>query len=294
MMTNDNMYKFVMYAKSYLGDKLQLENLVESFNLHNKDNIKLYISVPKDEYSFFTHLINSNIELMSDEDYASEYMTNKKQNNFSIGYINQEICKLSFWELGKCENYLCLDSDAYFIRDFYISDFMHDDDTPYTVLVMDKDLSIEKHYRSYWKIRQNCIKRIYEKVGLDDKRLRTCHNMQVLNRTVLKSLKEDFMSKEGYSYLDLILYSPFEFTWYNAWFQKCGLIKEYAVEPFFKMFHMKIEYTFSRLKLINQNNIKDAYVGIVLNGNWNKEKVNYQKPNLIHKLLYAILKKYSK
>ncbi len=34
------------------------------------------------------------------------------------GYINQEIVKLAFWELGLTENYFCVDSDAVFVRPF--------------------------------------------------------------------------------------------------------------------------------------------------------------------------------
>ena len=35
---------------------------------------------------------------VSDESYAGKYFTGKKLHNLPIGYINQEICKLSFWE----------------------------------------------------------------------------------------------------------------------------------------------------------------------------------------------------
>ena len=35
---------------------------------------------------------------------------------------------------GICENYLCIDSDSEFIRDFYYSDFMYNDNTPYTIM----------------------------------------------------------------------------------------------------------------------------------------------------------------
>ena len=38
----------------------------------------------------------------------------------SAGYINQEIVKLCFWETGLADNYLCLDSDAEFVRDFHV------------------------------------------------------------------------------------------------------------------------------------------------------------------------------
>lgn len=285
------MYNFAIFCKTYSGDFERFQILINSFNKFNADNIPMYVSAPKSELKIFKNFESNNIKIISDESYGEKYLIKDKINNFSIGYVNQEICKLCFFETGFAKNYLCIDSDAEFIRNFYISDFMHDENTPYTVLVMDKDLSVEKYYRDYWKERQKQIIKIYNETCLDDKRYRTCHNMQVFSTKVLKSLKEDFMKQKGYSYADLITISPFEFSWYNAWFQKCRLVEEYAVEPFFKMFHMRTEYQFSRAKGIKKKDLAKSYVGIVMNGNWQTPEKQYKKPNVIHKAIYKILSK---
>lgn len=285
------MYNFAIFCKTYSGDFERFQILINSFNKFNVDNIPMYVSAPKSELKIFKNFESNNIKIISDESYGEKYLIKEKINNFSTGYINQEICKLCFFETGFAKNYLCIDSDAEFIRNFYISDFMHDENTPYTVLVMDKDLSVEKYYRDYWKERQKQIIKIYNETGLIDKRYRTCHNMQVFSTKVLKSLKEDFMKQKGYSYADLIKISPFEFSWYNAWFQKCRLVEEYAVEPFFKMFHMRTEYQISRAKGIKKKDLAKSYVGIVMNGNWQTPEKQYKKPNVIHKAIYKILSK---
>ena len=284
---------FAMFCKTYSEDLERFRILSKSFHEHNVDKISLYISVPEQDLELFKEFeINDNVFLISDESYAVEYMIKEKINNFSIGYFNQEICKLSFWETNLVENYLCIDSDVIFIRDFYVSDFMHDENTPYIVLVMDKDLSIEKHYQGFWKERQEKIKRIYDEIGLKDKRLRTCHGNTILNSRVLNSLKKDFMYNRNYTYKDLVAISPFEFTWYNAWFQRCKLVDEYAVEPFFKTFHTRIEYIFSKLKLIKLQDYSNAYVGLILNSNWDKPECEYKNPNFINKIIYKIIKKF--
>lgn len=285
--------KFIMFCKTYTADLKRFELLVASFHKHNKDNILLYVSVGEREFPTFEKFSSKNIKIISDESYAKHYFAEDIYHNLPPGYINQEICKLSFWEIDLTHNYLCLDADCIFIRDFYVTDFMADENTPYTVLVMDKDLSIEKHYHEFWNRRQSFIQKIYDQIGLDDKRLRTCHGMQVLNSKVLKSLKEDFMQKNNLTYVDLIKIAPYEFTWYNVWFQKCNLVKEYAVEPFFKTFHMRIEYNLSRLKLLKEDDLARAYVGMVLNSNWGNKKnpFKYKNPGFISKVLYKCLKK---
>ena len=235
MMKNNIDNKLVFFCKTYIGDIIYFKNLINSYNLHNKDNIKLYVSVPLSDIESFMCFSNKNIIIITDESYAGKYLTNEYlYNHFSPGYINQQICKLSFWETGFCDNYLCLDSETYFIKDFYIKDFMHDETTPYIVLTMDKDLYTSNEYKEYADFRQKGIKLIYDKIDLKDLRYRTCHNSQIFNAEVLKSFKYDFLAKNNLTYLSVISYSPLEFTWYNAWFQKCNLVKEYAIEPIFK------------------------------------------------------------
>lgn len=280
-----------MFCKTYSGDLDRVSLLISSFNKYNTDELSLVLSVPEQELEMFKQFESKTIQIVTDESYAGKYFTNERLLGLSVGYCNQEICKLAFWESKIAKNYLCLDSDSLFIRNFHESDFMVDHDTPYMVLVMDKDLAIEKHYHDFWLNRQEFIKKIYTAVGLADSRYRTCHNAQVLNATVLASLKRDFMAKHKYSYIDLIAISPFEFTWYNAWFQKCGLVREVAVEPFFKMFHMRIEYTMSRLRELDLKDYAYSYVGIILNGNWDRPELAYRKPSRWMKWLYKFLKR---
>jgi hypothetical protein len=276
-----NMHNFVMYCKTYSGDFDRVSNLVDSFNKYNRDDIYLYISAPKKELYLFQPLSNLHIIVITDESFAKEYLAMEGHSGMTLGYVNQQICKLTFYKTAVTRNYLCLDSDTVFIRDFYISDFMYDEDTPYTVLVMDKELSIEKHYRSlFWVGRQSSIKKIYDFMELNDRRLRTCHNSQVFNVKILESLARDFMKPKALKYNDLLKISPYEFTWYNVWFQKTQLVNEVAVEPFFKMLHMRQDYTFSRLKLLKQEDYAEAFVGLILNSKWTpKTPLSYEDPN---------------
>jgi len=282
--------KFIMFCKTYFKEIKAFDNMLESFNRFNKDNIGLYISVPKSEINLYKKYQSKIIKVIDDESYAGAYFTSNKYWGLPEGYIDQEICKLSFWETGKAENYLCIDSDLYFIRSFYVKDFMFNETVPYSVLVMDKDLHTEHFYRDFGKWRMGLIKKIFDEVAYDDSRHRTCHGMQVLNSKVLEDFKTNFMMKKKYNYQDLIKISPYEFTWYNVWLQKSQVIPVKAVEPFFKTFHTRIEYIFSRLKKIKESDLAEQYVGIVLNSNWKKKlHQKYQNPGFIEKLFYKIV-----
>ena len=263
------MENLIFYCKSFSRDFAHFGKLVETFNLYNRDNIKLVASVPENEVSLFKEFESPNIQIISDESFAKDYMFKEAPSYCSLGYANQEICKLVFFKTNLCENYLCLDSESVFIRDFYKADFMFDENIPYTVLVMDKDLCIEKDYnKRHWIPRQEKIKEIYDYIGLKDDRLRTCHNNQIFNCAVLKDLEDNLITPNKLTWAKLIDISPYEFTWYNAWFQKCKIIPEYAVEPFFKMFHIQEHYIFSHLHALSKKDIAKAYVGIIMNSSW--------------------------
>lgn len=283
----------VFICKTYRGDIQSFTRLYRTYKQHNIDNIPLYISVPEtDRYLFQEKVkVEDNVVIISDESYAEEYFTNEEYWGLSKGYINQEICKLSFWETGIARNYLCIDSDVYFIRDFYLTDFMANKETPYSVLVMDKDLQVQPFYNEFGKWRHDLIKKIFHTVGYEDRRYLTCHGMTVLNSKVLKDLKENFMKKHNFGYKDLIRISPYEYTWYNVWLQKSKIIDIYAVEPFFKTFHMREEYEMSRVSLITELLLAEQYVGIIMNSNWKPipPPDKYQNPGRLEVFIHKFI-----
>jgi hypothetical protein len=285
---------FVMACKTFRRDSASFDRMITSFHTHNKENIHLVVSVPEEDVPLFAKYQDDNVSVIADESYAEKYFTKEMHWGLSFGYINQEICKLSFWETGIGENYLFVDSDTYFIRDFSQSDFMRDDGTPYSVLTQDKDLQVQSYYIEYGRERRERIRRIFEAVGLTDGRLLTCHGMTVLNSTVLQDMKKSFMEPHKYRYDDLIRISPFEYSWYNAWLQKSQIIPVLAVEPFFKTFHMRQEYQFWRTGLISQEDIATQYVGVILNSNWRPiaPPERYENPGKMSVILNKIIRKW--
>lgn len=278
-----------MYCKTFAGDYKVFEKLVESFKNYNRDGICLVISCPEEDWNLFEKFIDNNIIVISDESYAAQYFVEKEVLGFSKGYINQEICKLAFSELNLACNYLCLDSDAFFIRDFYIQDFMFDENIPYSVLTMDKELACEKEYQFYWDFREKQVKKIFDFLDYKTSLYKTCHNMQIMNSEVVARLKEYCLEK-NFLFKDMIEYSPFEFSWYNAALQKFKVIPVIEVEPFFKMFHIKEQYKDARRHCMGLDDWKRQYIGICMNSNWTKKGEGYKNPGIIDKVIYRLRK----
>jgi hypothetical protein len=265
------MATIALLLKSYSGDFNYAQRLVASFQRHNAEGLKLYVVVPESDLEQFAALNGANIEILG-EHLLGQYLTDAPVHGLRPGYINQEIIKLAFWELGLADNYFCVDSDAEFIRDFGFADFMVNDTTPYTVLVEDKELLVEpRYYEQYWKTREHEIRHIQELIGLDTRVIRTCHGHQVFSAAVLRSFKENFLQPRGWSYVDALAESPYEFSWYNLWLQKDKTIEIHTREPLVKVFHHEGHHLEYILRGITQADIARGYLAIVVNSNYSRD-----------------------
>src|SRR6266404_8950533 len=121
------MVNLVLYCKSFHGDVERCRLLLESVKKHNKDNLPFYISVPKGDVKLFTDKLGiGGYILLADEEILGS--------NLAQSWKNQQIVKMLFWKTLLALNYVVLDSDSYFIRDFYIKDFIVYGEIPYTVM----------------------------------------------------------------------------------------------------------------------------------------------------------------
>ncbi|WP_214044329.1 DUF6492 family protein [Methanomethylovorans sp.] len=277
------MHKIAILLVTYIGDIKYVERLIPSYIKYNRDNIALYIVVPASDIKAFEKFKNYNIKLLTYESITDNLVHDNSIRGIRPGYINQEIVKLAFWEKGLCENYFCMDSDGQFIKDFYISDFMYDKNTPYTILVEDNELIVEpEYYKRHWVEREKLIRLIQKEIGLVDKRMLTCHGFAILSCKVLESLHKKYLLPKNLTYRDLLSKSPYEFSWYNMWLQKDKTIEIQFREPLMKVFHHKNHHLEYLQKGITLDDIARGYLGVVINSNYSRWDgvVSYEDGNI--------------
>ncbi|WP_445475050.1 DUF6492 family protein [Methanococcoides methylutens] len=299
------MHKIAILLVTYIGDLEYVDRLIPSYKLHNRDEIPLYIVAPSSDIKAFEKFVGDNIELLMYESITSELVHDNGVRGIRPGYINQEIIKLAFWEKGLCENYFCMDSDGEFIRDFFISDFMYDDDTPFTILVEDNELAVEPaYYEKYWIEREKLIRLIQNEIGLVDRRMLTCHGFAILSCKVLESLHRKYLLPNNLTYQDILKIAPYEFSWYNMWLQKDKAISIEFREPIVKIFHHKNQHLEYLQKGITLDDIARGYLGVVINSNYSRDYgvVSYQDGDiydlsikevtlLVYKIIRGLLRK---
>ena len=271
-----NMQTFGFMLKTYANDLVNVNRLLASFQEFNESQIDLVIVCPASDRELFNHFASSNIQLLDEESIDVELAVDAI-NGIRPGYINQEILKLSFWRTGYFENYLCLDSDAEFIRPISINDYMRDAENPYTILHDDKDLRIDPAYQEMWNVRSGSLAKIVEHLGMDSKlSWPTCHGFQIIQSRVMKEFEKNVLHSRNLTFLDLMKISPYEFSWYNYYLQLSGQ-RIYQIEPLFKYFHTPYQLIEAKLNGVTKEHLSKAYCGIVMTSNFTGQGYEYSQ-----------------
>jgi hypothetical protein len=268
-MTQKHQLAFLL--KSYSQDFELASRMVASFHAFNQDNIPLYVVVPDSDLKLLESLVAENVTLISEIKF-DKHLVSEPVHDLRPGYINQEIVKLAFWELGLTENYFCIDSDAEFIRPFTVSDFMFDSQTPYSVLVQDLELAVEPtYYSQYWQSREKELEHIATLLELDTRVILTCHGHQVFSAKVLESFVNEFLIPRGWDYRDALAQAPYEFTWYNLWLQKIKPHEIHPREPWVKVFHHEGQYLEYVSRGVSVTDLARGYLAVVINSSFARE-----------------------
>ena len=267
------MTDLAILIKSYRADLEFAHRLLDSLNKYNVDSIPVFLVVPERDMYAFHEIVGSSAQLLAEEQ-LQEHLILEPFGGLTSGYINQQIVKLSFWELGLATNYLPMDSDVEIIRPFVKSEFLADDGFPYSVLVQDKELLVDPHYfTEQWQTREAWINTIAAEFGYAGPwPVRTCHGHTVLNASVLQDLKEQVLKVRRWTYADLLRTAPYEFTWYNIWLQVSSCIPIRPCEPWIKTFHTEAEHLAFLANSGNLTDLSRAYIGLIVQSNFARHK----------------------
>jgi len=257
-----------LFVKSHRPDLVLVRRLLDSVSRHNRDRIAVFISVPAGDVAAFRDLSRqfTDVSVLPDDHFGVPPV-DRKIWGFAPGYITQQLVKLSVHRLSEARNYLVLDSDTYFIRDFVTKDFMAPDGTGLTVLAGNNDLVADPAYAPFAEGRAKKIDLIADRLGVPTLSRATCHNNTVFQDSVLRDF-HDWCRSESLSLLDLMTIAPVEFTWYNFFLVRHCPERLVTVEPFIKMMHTRSEYRRLVAAGFSHESLRRSYLGVCLNSGW--------------------------
>lgn len=267
--------RLAIVIKSYSPDINRVRQLIVSIEKFNKDRIPVYVLVPSNAIEYFKDQIGTpqpfSLEILDENTIVPE----KYKSHLQEGWFYQQVVKLCVYNLDVALNYLVIDSDSYFIRDFDHTDFLaQDGGVPFTVMHQQKQLFEEVPLFNL----PFDPKISYE---ADRKRIKqylrdTTHGIWdfgptpvIWNSFVLSRLNDDNIIK-------LLEVVPSELTWYGQYAKKY-LPSLYPIEPLFKVFHYKQQYEIAKQVGFTEEHYKKNYLGIVMQSNWGAP-LAYDKP----------------
>ena len=271
------MKDIVLYCKSYRRDFLRLKRLLESINRYNIDQIPFYISTPEDQYQELQSVlgVGTGYQWVADEDIvAVNPMASFEKYKTMPGGLSQQIIKSEFWRLGLTQNYLCIDSDSFFIRDFQKSDFLSLDSIPYTVLHQNKELFQIAANRGQYKVERDLrieserVKTLFGRIGPN---FYCAPAPFIWSAKVWQSLDTEFLQPKGINLWDLITPEYPETLIYGETLLKYHAIPLIAIEPLFRIYHYDWQYFLMRRLGETEAKVAKHYLGIIYQSAWDAE-----------------------
>lgn len=270
------MNNVVLYCKSYEGDVLRALRLAQSVEKFNCDGLRFYISVPSSDRSLFlSKLGTTNFELLNDEDIVrANPRVNPDKYTHWDGRVSQQVIKSEFWRLVQCNAYVCIDSDAVFLRDFHTSNFLHVDGTPYTVMHQHKEL-----LQLAANVGRQCHVNIFHE---ESKRLKGIFNRVgpdyefgppplIWSPHVWNDLDKFMLEPKGLTLWDAIQQMPIEIRWYGESLLKYKSIPLHPIEPIMRFYHYDWQWKIYSKLGETPKTLADNYLGAVFQSNWEFE-----------------------
>lgn len=269
-------YKLAIYCKTYHRDFERVAKLLKSINKFNRDNIPVFVSCPKSEYSLLLSTVGKeNYTYIEDEAIC-------ELNPRFLGWKSQTLYKLNAYTQIPSENILIIDSDGFFIKDFFLKDFIAYDDVPYTQMYENKYMmEMEKALKGgnystngYSK----CMKAYREILGGKSNKIYDYGpNPHLWSTKVLKHMKENYLDPNNLDFTSFSIAIEDKYPGIHA--RETAAYGEYLLAtkcidivptgPFFKVYHWKEMWDFEQgTGLELEENIKENYLGIIMQSNW--------------------------
>ena len=267
------MEDIVLYCCTFGKDLQRAKRMAESVSKHNKDAIPLYVSAPRrDLEAFHAHFPSSLATLICEEEIFDGKNGISLDDLYALpGSQQQQIIKSEFWRLGLCENYLVLDSDCIFLRDFYKSDFLATENVPFSVIHEGRSFLQPVARFGPKRARSEFLKdrrAVMKAIGREGLVYDFGYAPFIWSRRVWEDLTTKFLHPKGMTFLDAVKQCPSELTWYGESLLKFRSIPMWPREELFRHYHYEHQYWVDQKLGYTPDILKQDYLGIVFQSNW--------------------------
>jgi len=270
------MKPFALFCKSYRVDVRRVVRLAQSVQRFNQEQLPFYVSVPQTDFALFREQLGGlPVELLTDDEIVqASPRIDKAQLARMAGSVSQQVVKSEFWRLNLSTAFLCLDSDAVFIRPFGVADFLTPDGTPYTMIDEAHDLLEAAIHRGRERVAyafaaeatqvQNLMGRVGRRYSFGPFPL-------VWHRAVWESLDTQFLQPQGISLADAIGKAPIESRWYGEALLAYQAVPLMPCQALFKVYHYAWQFDQDRRAGVGAEQLASLYLGVIYQSAWERD-----------------------
>ena len=276
------MSSFILFCKSFKDDVLRAKRLCDSITQFNTDKIPFYLSIPKSDLALFQNTIDfealnklnqGTFHLITDESIVAVMPKSTLDDYYQMrGYWNQQVVKSEAWRLLGCDSYLCLDSDAFFTREFKLSHFLHPDGNPYSLMhdaheLLDLAKTLGKpEVIDHFLSDSQQLKDEFNRDGPD---YDFGPPPMIWSAKVWESLYKEHLEPKGERLWDAIARIPMEIRWYGEALLKYQAIPPHPIGPLFTFYHYEWQYQHA-VKLGQAIPKEPTILGVVMQSYWDE------------------------
>jgi len=270
------MTPLVLYCKSYRTDLRRVLRLAESIRTHNVEQIPFYVSVPRQDLALFRdQLAGHTLELLADEDILQAAQPGVAEQVARMpGYLAQQVVKSEFWRLGHAQAYVCIDSDAFFIRPIRRNDFIAADGGPYTMMDEAHDLLEGALQHKRQRILDGFVHEadlVQGLFGRQGRRYSFGPFPLVWHRDVWQSLDARYLLPRAMTLADAIEQAPIESRWYGEALLAWQAVPLRPCQALFKVYHYAWQYDRDLRIGVTPAKLAQLYCGVIHQSAWERE-----------------------
>lgn len=265
-----------LYCKSYRTDLRRVVRLAVSVQKFNRDKLPFFVSVPAEDLDLFRqHLASIEVQIISDDSIAQSMPAGARSTLANMpGHLAQQVIKSEFWRLGLSEAYVCLDSDAAFIREFSLQDFVAPNGTPYTMMDEAHDLLEQAMRMGRQRVVDDFVREadqvqtLFQRHG---RRYSFGPFPLVWHRAVWESLENQYLRPRGMHFADAIAQASIESRWYGEALLAYQAVPLMPCQALFKVYHYAWQLDRDRRAGITEQDLAQLYCGVIYQSSWERE-----------------------
>lgn len=264
---------FRIFVKTYPKDYRYLPRLFESLELHNLDRIPITVCDDRTNLASLAEVLSpyhSSVTVIATEDViANPFRSAEIDGSPEVGYMNQMLVKLAWGLTTQNFDYLCVDSDAKFIRDFRTEDFYASNGLPFRYIEDDRPLyEQDQYWFDHGQGREHALGRICSFFEIRRQEMLLIHGFQVIRSEEVRGL-DAYLQSRGHSLKSAVGSFRNEFGLHSAYLTKVGSERCLQLSPF-KTIHNQDHLVAQFLSCESEASVSRSYLAVIYNSNFSR------------------------